>query len=68
MKFIDIEEKHVKMVSCEVVHNDKGYIISYYYCGRDMIDTILKDKDDNIIVDPELCEEIGTFLDNEGVF
>jgi hypothetical protein len=33
-----------------------------------MIGTILKDKDDNIIVDPELCEEIGTFLDNEGVF
>jgi hypothetical protein len=65
MEFLDQTEQFIKKVSYTIKHNNKVYILSDFFEGKEMIDTILRDKDGITINDAALLEEFTTFLDGE---
>lgn len=69
MELLNTQRQDIKKVSYTVKHNNgamiKEYILIDFFEGGKVIDTILRDKDGNVIEDDALMEEITTFLDKE---
>ena len=65
MELLDQTEQHIKKVSYNIKHNNKEYTLIDFFEGRELIDTILRDKDGNTIEDAALLEEFTTFLDGK---
>ena len=65
MELLDQTEQHIKKVSYTIRHNNKEYILSDFFEGREMILTILSDRDGITINDAALLEEFTAFLDGK---
>ena len=65
MELLDQTEQHIKKVSYIIKHDNKEYIRIDFFEGRELIDTILRDRDGITINDAALLEEFTTFLEGK---
>lgn len=65
MQLLNTESVNVRRVSYTVLHNQKKYILTDFFEGANIVDTIIRDKDGNTVEEPGILEEITNFLDEE---
>lgn len=65
MQLLSTESVNVRKVSYTVLHNQKEYILTDFFEGANIVDTIILDKDGNTVEEPGILEEITNFLDEE---